>query len=419
VGRYSRVVPEYGGGEPMIVRMGFGVDVVGYSARPAMAKLDAQTRMVALVDSVLTAIGVDHAEVDRQPSGDGMIVFLPASVSLRRALVELFDAARWLAEDNRRYRDRLRVRMSAVIGPAGTAPAGYSGNTVIECARLLNSDVLRVAMAGRADSDLAILISDSLYTYVVDEGYPELAAPDFERVDVHVKDFHRHAWLWTGKVNTVHQGRRPQRALRDHAYGKLTNGMLLNLAVAATTLLVLVMVVDNAGGRPNGPGGPDTHVTERQPQPARSSTSLPERPPTVSPGTSVRLIDFAKSAGGNGWVKGPRTIAGTGYSHSYIATVASSPSCAESVPTIEFDIDGLYQRFQATVGVSDSADTATRAQFAVSFDGTDALVTDSIVSGHSLEIDLTMSGVHRLRLTVRNANQCGGWYVWGDPRLSR
>ncbi|MGH3939085.1 MAG: NPCBM/NEW2 domain-containing protein [Pseudonocardiaceae bacterium] len=85
---------------------------------------------------------------------------------------------------------------------------------------------------------------------------------------------------------------------------------------------------------------------------------------------------------------------------------------------MEFDLDGLFQWFQATVGVSNRADTATRAVFAVSLDGAEAEVRDSII-GEREEINLRVSGVDRLRLTVRNANQCGGWYVWGDPRLSR
>lgn len=209
-------------------------------------------------------------------------------------------------------------------------------------------------------------------------------------------------------------------ALRDRVNGKLTNGMLINLAVAAITMLVLVMVVDNAGGRPDDlGGGPGSDPIERQPPLSRSSTSSPGRPPAVAPDTSVWLTDFAKSVDDNGWVTGLRKVAGTSYPHSYVATVASSPSCAESVPTVEFDLDGLFQRFQVTVGVSNSADTATRAVFAVSLDGGEAVVTDSIVKGERDEIDLTVSGVDRLRLTVRNANQCGGWYVWGNPRLGR
>lgn len=96
----------------------------------------------------------------------------------------------------------------------------------------------------------------------------------------------------------------------------------------------------------------------------------------MSSGTSVWLADFAKPTDDNGWVTGLRKVAGTSYPHSYVATVASSPSCAESVPTIEFDLDGLFQRFQVTVGLSNSADTATRAVFAVSLDR--AVATDSM-----------------------------------------
>jgi tetratricopeptide (TPR) repeat protein len=177
--------------------MGFGVDVVGYSARSTTAKLDAQARVVALVNGILAANGVDPAEADRQDTGDGAIVFLPASVDLRHALSGLTKAAvEWLAEDNHRYQDRLRVRLSAVIGPVGVVPTGFVGNTVVECARLLDSELLRRAVAAHPEADLALLVSDQLYAYVIAEGYSELAPTEFESVDVQTKDFHRPAWLW-------------------------------------------------------------------------------------------------------------------------------------------------------------------------------------------------------------------------------
>jgi hypothetical protein len=177
--------------------MGFGVDLVGYSARSAAEKLRAQSRVAALVNAVVAATGADAGQVDRQGAGDGAIVFLPASVDLRLALAELLDtASHWLAEDNRRYRDPLRVRIAAVVGPLGTAPLGNSGNTIVECARLLDSPALRAAIDEHPELDLAVLISDQLHTYVVAERYPELPETDFNRVDVQVRNYQRHAWLW-------------------------------------------------------------------------------------------------------------------------------------------------------------------------------------------------------------------------------
>jgi hypothetical protein len=187
----------YGDVGPSALRVGFGIDVVGYSDRAFVASLDAQSRALALVDALIAAIGFDVSDTDRQPSGDGMIVFLPASAELRRVLPALTGAAmEWLRVDNRRYQDRLRLRMAVVVGPVGPAPMGFSGKSVIECARLLDSQVLRQAMAADAASDLGVLVSDVVHSYVVREGYPGIDAGRFRRVDAQAKNFQAQAWLW-------------------------------------------------------------------------------------------------------------------------------------------------------------------------------------------------------------------------------
>jgi hypothetical protein len=69
-----------------------------------------------------------------------MVVFLPAELEVHRALARLIrSAAETITEDNRRYRDRMRVRMAVVIGPLGPAAIGFSGATVVEAGRLVDS----------------------------------------------------------------------------------------------------------------------------------------------------------------------------------------------------------------------------------------------------------------------------------------
>jgi hypothetical protein len=45
-------------------------------------------------------------------------------------------------------------------------------------------------------ADLAVAVSDVLYRLTVAEGRTDLKADAFRQVDVHVKSYHRHAWLW-------------------------------------------------------------------------------------------------------------------------------------------------------------------------------------------------------------------------------
>jgi len=179
------------------VRMGFAVDIERYSSRTSPDKARVQERLAALVREVLGDMGYRMEETDHQDTGDGMNVFLPADAELHRALPQLLLS--WqtrLVADNDRYRDRMRLRMSTAFGPVGIAALGFAGSTIVDVSRLLNSAVLRGALTEHPDIDLAVLVSEQLYAYVVGEGYPGLDARRFERRLVEVKEFRQHAWLW-------------------------------------------------------------------------------------------------------------------------------------------------------------------------------------------------------------------------------
>ncbi|MEU4041610.1 CATRA conflict system CASPASE/TPR repeat-associated protein [Streptomyces antibioticus] len=183
--------------ERVRLRVGFAVDVERYSSRTSPQKLGVQQRIAALAEEVLDDLGHRMDETDHQGTGDGINVFLPADVELHRALPALLLSWRdRLAADNERFRDRMRLRLSAGVGPVGLAALGFSGSTIVEVSRLLDSAVLRGALADRPEVDLVALVADQLYEYVVGEGYPGLRAEQFERHMVRVKDFERPAWLW-------------------------------------------------------------------------------------------------------------------------------------------------------------------------------------------------------------------------------
>jgi hypothetical protein len=182
---------------PVTIRMGFAVDVAGYSARPAGAKLDAQARTASIVGEVLRDMNLDIADTDHHGTGDGMIVFLPPSVEIHRVLPPLIRiTASRLAADNRRYHDRLRLRLAAAVGPLGVAAIGFGNNTIVECARMVDSDAIKSALKDNPDADLAVLVSEELYSWVIGEGYDGLDPAEFRHVDVHVKDFDKSGWLW-------------------------------------------------------------------------------------------------------------------------------------------------------------------------------------------------------------------------------
>ena len=205
-------------GRPRIEhRIGFGVDVVGYSRRSTPAQAALQRRIAAVLQRVLDDLEVALHDTDRQPAGDGLMVVLPPDIEAPRVLPGLLHG--WgahLAADNGAHpEDHIRLRMSAGTGPFTAAPLGFAGRAIIEVGRLLNSGALRQAMDDRPEADVVVLVSQRLYEDVVLEGYPGLDPDRFERVPVQVKEYRSDAWLWTppsfsGEVSTAPRGAGPR-----------------------------------------------------------------------------------------------------------------------------------------------------------------------------------------------------------------
>ena len=179
--------------------MGFGADIEDYSSRSSPEKAEVQQRLATMEHGVLGDLGLSFNQEDHQGTGDGMYVFLPPATEVHRALPRLIQS--WqerLRSDNQRFRDRMRLRLATAIGPTDRTPFGFGGNAIVEMHRLLNSTVLRHALRDHPDADLAILVSDQLYSYVVVEGYPGLNAAHFQLRRIRVNGRPTRAWLWIG-----------------------------------------------------------------------------------------------------------------------------------------------------------------------------------------------------------------------------
>lgn len=182
---------------PKPIRMGFMLDIVGYSRRDARAQERLQRRLVGLVRLVLDDLRVEPSDLDYQGTGDGLLVILPERVDVHRVLPALLaSTTRLLAEDNAMFRDRIRVRLSTDIGPVRTAELGFEGAMVTNMARLLESRPLRDWVDEHPERDLSVALSDSLHRFVVAEGTPELPAEQFTQVHVQVNEATSTGWLW-------------------------------------------------------------------------------------------------------------------------------------------------------------------------------------------------------------------------------
>jgi transcriptional regulator with XRE-family HTH domain len=181
----------------MAIRHGFVLDVAGYGPRSVPDRGDVQRRLDALVREVLLDLGIEPGRADLNPTGDGMIVLLPEGGQFQRLLPLMLQATvRQLAADNRRHTDRLRLRMATSIGPVGHGATGYTGDTVTEMCRLVDSEPLRRALESDPAADLVVVVSNVLYGWVVGGGHPGLDTAEFRPIDVRVKSFQAPAWLW-------------------------------------------------------------------------------------------------------------------------------------------------------------------------------------------------------------------------------
>lgn len=134
--------------------------------------------------------GLDRRSWYRQPRGDGELAVLPADVnglSLVADYPRSFAFA--LGETNRSAEpgSRLRVRMAIHHGTVYPGRFGPIGKGPITVSLLVDAQVLRRALRERLDVDLALIVSDAVYSDIVQSQFHELNPKLFYRTNVRTK----------------------------------------------------------------------------------------------------------------------------------------------------------------------------------------------------------------------------------------
>ena len=173
------------------------VDVVSYGQRSQPEQERIQDRLQALLRAVVTDVGDDFDEVDRDSgTGDGMVVFPPTGVDPTERLPALLAS--------------VATRLAATTPPAGTGSGcgwrsargvrarrkAFAGPLVVNISRLVDSEPLRRAVAGNPDADLVVLVLDVLHRRSSHRVTCRSSADRVELVDVAMKEFVDQAWLW-------------------------------------------------------------------------------------------------------------------------------------------------------------------------------------------------------------------------------
>jgi serine/threonine protein kinase len=181
------------------LRLAFVLDVAGYGTRTVTERDDIQRRLRHLVVTMLGECGLrlDARVVDHQWTGDGINAILPSDIDPPAVLSALIRSlAAELAADNARHVDRVRLRMAIGVGLIERRAAGFGGPVIVDINRLVDSAALRSALSVEFEADLAVAVSDQLYTLVVQPGYPGIPAGQFTQANVVAKEFAGTAWTW-------------------------------------------------------------------------------------------------------------------------------------------------------------------------------------------------------------------------------
>jgi hypothetical protein len=181
------------------LRMGFVLDVAGYGTRAVPQRDDVQRRLRQLVVAMLgeCALTLEMRVVDHQWTGDGINAVLPSDIDPPAVLSALVRSlAAGLSADNARHADRIRLRMAIGVGLIERRAAGFGGPVIVDINRLVDSAALRAALTAEPAADLAVALSDQVYTLIVQPGYPGIPVGQFTHANVVAKEFSGGAWIW-------------------------------------------------------------------------------------------------------------------------------------------------------------------------------------------------------------------------------
>jgi hypothetical protein len=86
--------------------------------------------------------------------------------------------------------------MAIGVGLIERKAAGFGGPVIVDINRLVDSAALRAALSGEPAADLAVALSDQVYTLIVRPGYPGIPVGQFTRANAAAKEFSGIAWIW-------------------------------------------------------------------------------------------------------------------------------------------------------------------------------------------------------------------------------
>ncbi|KDN79126.1 hypothetical protein DF19_33325 [Streptomyces olindensis] len=179
-------------------RLLLAVDAKGYGGVDVVTQREWQEAIRRLLREAATEAGLDWEQWVTQVGGDSVFAVLPQGAS-EPCLVDPFmrhlEAGLRTFNRNRRDEAWLRLRAAVHFGTASPAANGFEGRAPVEIGRLLDSRVLKAALASAPEAHLALAVSATVFNDVIGEAYTTIRPQEFREVRIAEKEYKGRAWV--------------------------------------------------------------------------------------------------------------------------------------------------------------------------------------------------------------------------------
>ncbi|MFE0132744.1 hypothetical protein ACFWY6_14405 [Streptomyces sp. NPDC059037] len=174
------------------------LDIEKYSDRDNVEQAYLRRMLYNIADRVLESSGIDETRRLRADRGDSVMELIDASASVTALLRALLtEAPTELRAVNRMASKSAQIRLRAVLATGYVAVDdldGWVGADLNHACRLLDADVLRLALRERPD-DFVLCVSQSVHHGIVQHDYPGVPRDEFHAITVRSKNGPLQAWL--------------------------------------------------------------------------------------------------------------------------------------------------------------------------------------------------------------------------------
>jgi hypothetical protein len=179
-------------------RLLVAVDAMGYGSGTDRDHFAVQTGLTSVLDTAAAQAGLRRDLWLTQKAGDGELAILPRDEP-EPVVVDQY--VRYLDEALKAHNadpvsgPRIRLRMAIHFGAAMQADNGYAGQGIVAVSRLVDSALVKQALAGVPEASLVVVLSRQIYDDVVRQGHVSIPEAELTKVGVQVKEYRDEAWV--------------------------------------------------------------------------------------------------------------------------------------------------------------------------------------------------------------------------------